>query len=69
MFIANKDKINKILLPIKGLWSGVKLSGPHTVDRIPVVANVGHLLTALSICTPKTSQSSSYKLNASSFEI
>ena len=47
--LTNIHKLIKNAIPISGLWSGVKLSGPQTVDRIPVVAKVGHLLTALSI--------------------
>ncbi|TGZ45618.1 hypothetical protein DBV15_04700 [Temnothorax longispinosus] len=49
-----------------GLWSGVKLSGPHTVVLIPVVAKAGISRFIASTWVLNTSQFSSYKLKAKS---
>lgn len=49
-----------------GLWSGVKDSGPHTVDLIPVVSRAGTRLMAPLMCVLNTSQSNSYRPKAKS---
>lgn len=51
-------------LPIRGLWSGVKDSGPQTVDLIPVFSNTGTRLMAPSMCWVNTSQSRSKRPKA-----
>lgn len=73
---VNTCKFDKILfkrtcrinnyVPIIGLWSGVKLSGPQTVDLIPVVDSFGINLIIDLTCTLKIVQSSSYRQNEES---
>ena len=41
--------------PTRGLWSGVKLSGPQTVDLMPVSAMSGHRCMCPSRFCPKVS--------------
>ena len=57
------------MLPRRGLWSGVKLSGPQIVDLMPVRSRTGKRFIALCKWTPNTSQSSSYKLKTESLGI
>lgn len=49
-----------------GLWSGVKDSGPQTVDFIPAWSKAGQILPAQEVCASKTDQSSSYNPNEKS---
>lgn len=49
-----------------GLWSGVKDSGPQTVDFIPAESKAGHILPAQLVCASNTDQSNSYKPNEKS---
>ena len=55
-----------MFLPINGLWSGVKLSGPQTVDLIPAVEILGASSAVEVKFDSKTFQSSSYSLKEKS---